>query len=176
MVKTKIGRIILGVLCVAALLAIPSAAAAQASTFVILFERVGEPELDVFGNPVPGTGAFMNPCTAEAVDVIGSTTITISQQVTRDGDVRTNIGAVTKGTGVGAVSAASYSFAESQQFTLRIPALGTAFDSTFSDKLWMNGARAIDNWSIRATFRVKVSTTGEILVTRESMTGDVCKG
>ena len=176
MVKTKIGRIILGVLCVAALLAIPSAAAAQASTFVIDFERIGEPELDVFGVPVPNTGAFWNPCTTEAVNVIGSTTITIWQTVTRDGDLRIDIGAVTKGTGTAPVSAASYSFAESQQFTLRIPALGTAFDSTFSDKLWMNGARAIDNWSIRATFRVKVSTTGQILVTRQSMTGDVCRG
>jgi hypothetical protein len=172
----RLERVILATLCAGVLLAIPSAAAAQTSTFVIPFERVGDPELDDAGVPIPNTGAFINPCTAEAVDVTGVSTVTISQSIDKNGDVRTNVGEVTKGLGIAQVSLVKYAFSDNQQFTLRIPAMGTAFESTFTDKFALKGFKSIDNWTIRATFRVKISATGEVLVNLVRMTGDVCRG
>lgn len=186
MFTKRIARTFLGVLSVALLVASSSSVSAQqSSTFVISFDRTGPPDLEN-GVPVPNTGAFQNPCTGEFVDATGTSTITVSQTIDKNGDVKTTVSEVTKGTGFGwttglggeqLFSGSSYVFSDSQQFRLIIPSMGTAFDSTFSDKFALKGQKSIDNWIIRAYFRVKVSATGQILVEQTRVTeGDVCKG
>jgi hypothetical protein len=177
-------------------LAIPALAAAQSSVFVQPFDRTGLPgtttitQIDPL-NPtqtitatVP-TGAFKNPCTLENVDVTGSTTITTLSTVDKFGVTKVDISVLTKGTGQGwtgsdhavrIISGAVYSFNDSQSFSFKLPLIGQEFVSDFSDKISMKGAKSIDNWTIRANFRVRVDSTGAVKVARISETGDVCKG
>ena len=181
----KVGTSILGAVCVAAFLAIPAPAAAQkGSTFVVTFDRSGTPGVDAAGNP---TGAFVNPCTNEFVDVFGSSAITISQVLDTKGNIKTTVNTSTKGTGSGWVvdpidptlklfTGATYGFSETQQFFVKV-GVGEAFESDFFDKLAMKGARSTDNWVIRARFRLKISETGEVLVNLVRLNdGDMCKG
>lgn len=202
---TTIGRIALGVLCAGMLLAAPTAASAQMSTsvtdlllydpdiivsweqdplvnssapsvFIVPFERVGPPVFDPITGEQTG-GAFINPCTAELVDVTGATTISIAQSLLNNGETKITVTSNTTGSGFGQTSGANYSFTEKQQFGVRaLLSPYQEFDSSFTDKFSLKGAKSIDNWSIRALFRLKVSTTGQILVSLTKLTGDVCKG
>ena len=152
----KINRI---ALCVAALLVLPTIASAQNSSFVVPFAQT-----------------FTNPCTNEIVDVSGSSTVTISERLMNDGSTSTAVSVTTKGTGRGQSSGVSYVFSENQNFTVKAVVIGEAFDSTFSDKLALRGAQSVDNWVVRAYFRLKIDATGRIMVSIERMTGDICKG
>jgi hypothetical protein len=184
MVSMKVGRIIGTALCGALLLALPQAAFAQSSTFVIPFERVGPPIFD----PVTGAaidGAFVNPCTFENVDVSGSSTVSISTSV-MNGVVKTSVGVVSKGTGTGwtfgadgvavILSGKTYVFTDTQQFTLKA-SLGDIVESDFFDKFNLKGTRSTDNWIIRARFRVKIGSNGQVQVSLVKLNdGDTCKG
>lgn len=175
MVSRTLNRALLGIVLGGVLLALPTAAAAQQnSTFVIPFSAVDA--RDALGNPIPGTGALQNPCTAEEVEVTGTSTVTLSTSVMPDGDTKISVGVVTKGTGIGLTSLGSYAFSESQQFVVRTPIIGPSFDSTFADKLSLKGAKSIDNWVVRAHFRLKVSDTGALQVVIDSVNADQCKG
>ncbi len=182
--------------CAIALLALPAVVAAQSSTFVIPFDRTGDPrtEIQLLPDPLdPGTlievpvdlGAFVNPCTIENVDVTGSSTISTLQTVDSKGNVKVNVSVRTKGTGRGwtganylsaVFSGATYNFDDNQQFSFRLPAVGQEFSSDFADKLAMRGAGSIDNWTIRAHFRIKVNAAGEVQVLMIKTTPDICKG
>lgn len=185
-------RLIVGLALV--LLALPAMAVAQSSTFVVEFNRTGTPGTTTVTttDPLTGlpttvvvdTGAFTNPCTAELVDVRGVTTISVAQSVDRFGQLKVNVSEVTKGTGAGWVlvnglqtfTGSTYAFNESQQFTFRLPSAGEAFSSDFADRLSMKGAKSVDNWVIRAHFRVKVNADGTVQVFMIKMNADNCKG
>jgi hypothetical protein len=193
MAGLKSRRFIFGLALV--LLALPAMAAAQSSTFVIDFNRTGTPGTATVTtiDPLTGlpttmtvdTGAFTNPCTAEFVDVLGRTTISTAQSIDKFGNLKVNVSEVTKGTGAGWVllngvqsfTASTYAFNENSQFTFRLPPSGSQeFTSDFSDKLAMKGAKSIDNWVIRAQFRIKVSADGTVQVFMIKMNADNCKG
>lgn len=191
----KSARFIVGLALV--LLALPAMAAAQSSTFVIEFTRAGTPGTATVTttDPMTGlpttitvdTGAFDNPCTTEFVDVRGTTTISTVQSIDRFGTVKVTVSEITKGTGAGwvpgtlgydnrIITGSSYAFNESQQFTFRLPTAGEEFSSDFSDKLAMKGAKSIDNWIIRAHFRIKVNADGTVQVLMIRTNADTCKG
>src|SRR4029453_5142563 len=82
-------------------LGIPAMAAAQSSTFIVPFDRSGEPGTSTTtqihplnGEPISvvvDTGAFLNPCTAEFVDVRGNSTISTSQTLDKFGVTKINV-------------------------------------------------------------------------------------
>ena len=180
----------------ALVLALPGMAAAQSSTFIIDFNRTGLPGTEVVTQIDPlnpsqtitttvATGAFVNPCTSQNVDVIGTSTISTVQSIDKFGQLKVSVSEVTKGTGTGWIGAdyatrtltgATYAFNENSQFTFRLPAAGAEFTSDFTDKLAMKGAKSIDNWVIRATFRIKVNADGTVQVFMIKMNADNCKG
>lgn len=181
-------------LCALALLALPGLASAQSSVFVEEFIRVGPPGTQAVETIDPltleattilvDTGAFVNPCTFENVDVRGTSTISTLQTVDKFGTVKVNVSVVTKGTGAGWIvmgvdpvfSGSTYSFNDSQQFTFKLPVAGQEFSSDFSDKLALKGAKSIDNWVVRAHFRIKVNADGTTQVFMIKMNADTCKG
>jgi hypothetical protein len=187
-------RFILGLALV--VLALPAMAAAQSSTFIVEFNRTGTPGTatvtttdPLTGQPITmivDTGAFRNPCTGEYVDVRGTSTISTNQTIDRFGTVKVVVSEVTKGRGAGWVldalgapvfTGSAYTFTESQQLTFRLPAAGEEFASDFADKIAMKGAKSIDNWIIRAHFRVKVNADGTVQVFLIKTTADpTCKG
>jgi hypothetical protein len=187
MLNRKVGATILSAFAIALLLAFPAAATAQqSSTFVVAFERSGPPGLDENGN---ATGALVNPCTLENVNVFGSSAITISQSVDRFGNLKVSVGTVTKGTGEGWLpddvgnpifSTNTYVFKDTQAITVKEPPISStsqAFESDFFDKLSMKGTKSTDDWIMRARFRIKISADGTVLVNLIRVTdGDVCKG
>jgi hypothetical protein len=191
--------LLLGVIFAALLvLALPATASAQTSTFSIPFSRTGTPGtvlvpvLDPItgfqltdpttGQPVyevQQTGAFVDPCTKENVDVIGSTTLTITVSVNGSGQMKVSVGETTKGAGRGQTSGTIYSFSDSQQFSTQYsvgsdPTSITAV--TFGDKLFLRGAKSTDNWTIRTAFKIQINASGAVTSTKETLTGDVCKG
>ena len=193
MVTARISRFVVGV-AVATALAVPTIVTAQnGSTFVVEFDRTGPPEFEI--DPVTGQqiqvgGAFLNPCTKEFVDVLGATTITIVDTLDNKGNRKIDVKTVTKGTGAGwtaidpitllqMFSGKVYAFSESQSFIVKAPVgtLSQAFESDFFDKIAMKGAGKIDNWMIRARFRIKIAADGTIMVNLVRLTqGDGCKG
>ena len=211
MIATKSRRPLVGIASVVILLGLPAIAAAQASTFVLPFDRTGTPGqecaqaidpisglpvVDANGNPVVqchAIGAFVDPCTGQNVDVTGSTTLSISTNVTGSNQLKVSVGEVTKGNGVGwdplqpylvgvnpnPLTANTYSFAENQQFNTQFTINGdptSITSSTFSDKLFMKGSKSLNNWTIKATFTIKVNGQGVVTGVTSSLTGDVCKG
>jgi hypothetical protein len=206
MTAFKPRRFIVGILSVAALFASPSIAAAQSktSTFTITFDRTGTPRTEtaqvidpVTGQPVvdPVTGlvltttrpagAFVNPCTAENVDVLGSTNVSVTASTNLKGVLKVAVGESTKGTGSGWTGTSSldavfsgntYTFNDSQQFTTNTVA-GQLQSSDFTDKFTMRGRGALDNWIIRVTMTLTIDALGNATVTIKSMTADpTCKG
>jgi hypothetical protein len=187
MLNRKVGATILSAFAIALLLAFPAAATAQqSSTFVVAFERSGPPGLDENGN---ATGALVNPCTLENVNVFGSSAITISQSVDRFGNLKVSVGTVTKGTGEGWLpddvgnpifSTNTYVFKDTQAITVKEPPISStsqAFESDFFDKLSMKGTKSTDDWIMRARFRIKISADGTVQVNLIRVTdGDVCRG
>jgi hypothetical protein len=185
MARMKTASLIAAAACFAAILAVPQTASAQ-STFIVPFDRLGLPGVDANGNP---TGAFDNPCTFEFVDVTGSSTISSTTSVSKQNVRTTNVNIATKGTGAGWVDAdplldglqyglftgSTYVFSESQTFTIK-QQNGTLTDSVFTDKLSMKGVQSIDNWVIRARFRIKIGPDGSVQVSVDKMNEGVCKG
>lgn len=164
MVRTRVGRIGLGLVFAVGLATVSSGLLALAPTTVVVpFERSGPQVLDANGLPI--AGGFFNPCTSELVDVTGSSTITLTDVLLNNGERRTTIDVDTTGTGVGQLSQVIYPFREDQSFNVKRPISGgLAFESVFTDKIRMRGPGNIDDWTLRATFRIKVNDLGEVLV------------
>jgi hypothetical protein len=156
---SKLRRSLVGLFLLAALLALPTLAAAASSSFIVPFAMT-----------------LMDPCTNELVDITGASTVTIAETVDKNGQTKTAVSVTTRGTGVGQVSLAQYPFTENQNFTVKAAVIGEAFDSAFSDKLSLKGPGSVDNFVVRAFFRIKIDTLGNIQVSIENMNSDVCKG
>ena len=195
MVSISTRRIVTALACFILVGLLPASAAAQTSTFVIDLTRTGTPGTEQVTILDPqtlqpvlvtrDTGAFDNPCTLELVDVSGSSTIATTQSVDKFGNLKVAVGVTSTGTGSGWLPAAdgsqlftgaTYVFTENQQFTFRLPAIGVAFSSDFTDKLVMKGNKSTDNWILRANFRIKVSETGQVQVLLIKTNEGVCKG
>jgi hypothetical protein len=152
-------RSIVALFSLAALLAAPAMAAAANSSFIIPFNLT-----------------LLDPCTGELVSVSGASTVTIAETVDKTGQTKTAVSVTTKGTGLGQVTGNSYPFSENQNFTVKAAVIGESFDSAFSDKLSLKGPGSIDNFVVRAFFRIKIDALGNIQVVIENMNSDVCKG
>jgi len=109
-----------------------------------------------------------------------------SRTTDRVGTVRVVVSEVTKGTGAAWVrdalgapvfTGSTYTFTESQQLMFRLRALGKEFGSDFADKIVMKGAKRIDNWVVRAHFRIKVNADGTVQAFMIKSTADsTCMG
>jgi hypothetical protein len=152
-------RSLVGLFSLVALLAAPVMAAAANSSFIIPFNLT-----------------LLDPCTNELVSVTGASTVTIAETVDSKGQTKTAVSVTTKGTGIGTVTGNSYPFSENQNFTVKAAVIGEAFDSAFSDKLSLKGPGSVDNFVVRAFFRIKIDALGNIQVLIENMNSDVCKG
>lgn len=185
-------------------LLVPVAAAAQ-TTVQIPFDRTGEPgtttvtQVDPL-NPsqtvtvtVP-TGAFINPCTVEYVDVLGISTVTSTQTIDKFGFMKVSVSIKTTGSGLGITdddgdltngghtgtpSGAAYNFVETQSLQFRLPVANLEtkeFISEFIDKITMRGNQSIDNWTVRARFRIKVNAAGVVTTFLVKMEEGACRG
>ena len=190
----KSQRFIVGLALV--VLALPAMVAAQkSSTLIVPFDRTGTPGTKTVTtiDPLTGqqttmivdTGAFVNPCTFEFVDVLGTTTIQTLQTLDKFGTMKVNVSEVSKGTGAGWVAdplgapiftGSTYAFNENQQFVFRLPTAGLEFASDFTDRLTMRGAKSTDNWTVRARFRIRIDAAGNVTASIIKLDGDVCKG
>jgi hypothetical protein len=176
-------------------LGLPSMAAAQSSTFIITFDRSGtpghkiidlvDPMTGVVTQTVVDTGAFVNPCTLENVDVRGTSTISTVQTVDKFGTLKVSVSEVSKGVGAGWLpapdgtqlfTASRYAFNDSQSFVFQFPYVGEEFSSDFSDKFALRGTKSVDNWVFRAHFRIRVSSAGVVQVFMIKTSDGVCKG
>lgn len=201
MVRTKYFRRALSIASLALL--VPIVAAAQI-TVQVPFDRTGEPgtttvtQVDPL-NPsqivtvtVP-TGAFINPCTVEYVDVTGVSLVQTTQTIDKFGFLKVSVSVKTSGSGLGIAdndgdftnggytglpTGSAYNFVETQSLSFRIPQLtGTKeFTSEFIDKITMRGSGSIDNWVVRARFRIKVNAAGAVQVFLVKMEEGACRG
>jgi len=177
MASSKIGPITIAALAVAALFTAPLAAQKTGTlTTVTTVDRSGPAELDASGNPVPGTGAVLNPCTGEKVNILGTMTTTSSQYMDNQGFIRTDVSVVSKGTGTGVSFGTLYPFNESQAFNVKSDPTSFDFVSTFSDKIGLRGPKALDNWVVRATMKITILPDGTVKNELVRVTSDVCKG
>ena len=202
MVATKYFRRALSTAFLALL--VPVAAAAQ-TTVTIPFDRTGPPgsmtttQVDPL-NPsqtiivtVP-TGAFINPCTVEYVDVTGNSVVTSSQSVDKFGFMKVSVNIKTTGSGLGITdddgdmttggytgtpSGSAYNFVETQSLQFRLPVTNLQtkeFVSEFTDKITMRGSQSTDNWVVRARFRIKVNAAGVVQTFLVKMEEGACRG
>lgn len=190
MLNHKVGAALLVALFIVGV-TFPMNAAAQSgtSTFLVPFERSGYPQLDDAGLPIEGTGAFLNPCTLEYVDVFGSSAISIAQSLDKYGNLKVSVSTLTKGTGTGwlpdpfgnqVLSGKTYVFRDTQSISIKQPPLSSGsqeFESDFFDKISMRGAGKTDNWMFRARFRIRIAADGTVQVNLVRITeGDGCRG
>jgi hypothetical protein len=177
MVSLKIGRIIVAALAVAACFIAPLAAQKAGSlTTVLVIDRSGPPQLDEFGNVIPNTGALSNPCTFEKVNLTGSMTITTLQTLDNQGNIKTDVGVVSKGIGTGVTTGNLYPFNENQSFSVKLDPGSLEFFSTFTDRLSMKGPKSADNWVARAIAKLSVLADGTVKADIVRITSDNCKG
>lgn len=167
MTTKRAGCMLLAAVCVGALLGSPGNAAAQTSVFIN----------DYVDRPV------FNPCTTETVLLSGTVTTTITVSLTGSDQLRVDVDAVDKGTGVGTnpliVPPNTYSFSDSQHFDAKftIPSDPASItESSFSDKLFLKGAKALDNWMVKRTIKLHINANGVATVAGITLDSDTCKG
>ena len=153
---------LVGVVLVGALLAIAGSAAAQ----------VVQQSFDI---------QVVNPCTGNnIVEVTGVETTSITTKVGGSGNLHVSISDVFKGTGVDILDATkTYVYSDNEQFSsdVAIPVdPNVPGDITFTAKLFMKGAKALDNWTTKATIVFKVNANGIVTKSSTILSGDVCKG
>ena len=151
-----------GLLGVAALVALPTAASAQ----------IIQQNFNI---------QVVNPCTGNnIVQVTGIETTSISTKVSGSGNLHVTISDVFKGTGVDLLDATkTYTYSDNEQFSSDVPVpvdptvLGNI---SFTAKLFMKGSKALDNWTTKATVTFKVNANGIVTKDITAFSGDVCKG
>ena len=159
---TRIGRTLVGCLCLTALLASPQPAAAQASPTRIV------------NTQIPFALTIVNPCTLESVDINGLGQLTIFVNADSNGGIHLKISSVTKGTGVGQITLTNYAFSENTEASANF-APGQQQEATFSDKLRLRGAKALDNYDVKTLTHVTVNADGSITAFVDNFTS-VCRG
>lgn len=154
---TRVPRIGLGIIIAVGLTAASNITQALAPTVVVVpFERSGPQVLDANGLPI--AGAMFNPCTGELVDVSGSTAITVTEALLTNAVRRRTFDIETTGSGAGRSSGGLYPISEDQAFDV----IGSLTESAFTDKIHMTGAGNVDDWTLRATFRLRLNDLGGV--------------
>src|SRR5947199_160347 len=121
----------------------------------------------------PFSTSVLNTCTNETVDVSGVQTITSNFKVDNSGGIHINFGIVSKGTGMGQVTATNYPFSENDLFNVQ--ATSGASEFTIRIKLRMKGPGSIDNWDMIQMLRMTVTANGDITSSIDSTTTN-CRG
>ncbi|PYQ82885.1 MAG: hypothetical protein DMG03_15975 [Acidobacteria bacterium] len=155
MIATKVGRSI-GILCAVVVCALPKAASAQSTT-----------------TTVPFSTSILNTCTNELVDMNGLQTITSNFKFDNAGGLHINFGIVSKGAGVGQVTATNYPFSENDLFNVQ--ATSGAGEFTIRIKMRMKGPGSIDNWDMIQMLRMTVTANGDVTSSIDSTTTN-CRG
>ena len=155
MIATKIARSI-GILCAVVVCALPKAASAQSTT-----------------TTVPFSTSILNTCTNELVDMNGLQTITSNFKFDNAGGLHINFGIVSKGAGVGQVTATNYPFSENDLFNVQ--ATSGSGEFTIRIKMRMKGPGSIDNWDMIQMLRMTVTANGDITSSIDSTTTN-CRG
>lgn len=167
MTTKRVGCMLAAAVCVGTLLGSPSNASAQTSVFVNDYSDV----------------PIFNPCTTETVLLTGTVTTTVTVALTGSDQLRVDVDVVDKGTGVGTnpviVPPNTYSFADSQHFDVKftVPSDPTSItESSFSDKLFLKGAKSLDNWMVKMTVKLHINANGVPTVAGITHESNVCKG
>lgn len=162
MTAATLRRFLVGSSFTAAVLAVPTGAAAQVIQQNFSIQVV-------------------NPCTGNnIVQVDGIETTSITTRVSGSGSVRFDISDVFKGTGVDLLDATkTYTYSDNEQFSTNAPIPvdpNNPGDISFTAKLFMKGSKALDNWTTKATVTFKVNSNGTVTKNVTLFSGDVCKG
>jgi len=155
LIASKVGRSI-GILFAVVVCSFPKAASAQSTT-----------------TTAPFSASILNTCTNETVDVSGAQTITSNFKFDNSGGLHINFGIVTKGTGVGQVTATNYPFSENDLFNVQ--ATSGAGEFTIRIKMRMRGPGSIDNWDMTQMLRLTLTADGVVTSSIDSTTTN-CRG
>jgi hypothetical protein len=155
MIASEVGRSI-GILFAVVVCSFPKAASAQSTT-----------------TTAPFSASILNTCTNETVDVSGVQTITSNFKFDNSGGLHINFGIVTKGTGVGQVTATNYPFSENDLFNVQ--ATSGAGEFTIRIKMRMRGPGSIDNWDMTQMLRLTLTADGVVTSSIDSTTTN-CRG
>jgi len=155
LIASKVGRSI-GILFAVVVCSFPKAASAQSTT-----------------TTAPFSASILNTCTNETVDVSGVQTITSNFKFDNSGGLHINFGIVTKGTGVGQVTATNYPFSENDLFNVQ--ATSGAGEFTIRIKMRMRGPGSIDNWDMTQMLRLTLTADGVVTSSIDSTTTN-CRG
>jgi|SRR5882672_1581390 len=155
LIASKVGRSI-GILFAVVVCSFPKAASAQSTT-----------------TTAPFSASILNTCTNETVDVSGAQTITSNFKFDNSGGLHINFGIVTKGTGVGQVTATNYPFSENDLFNVQ--ATSGAGEFTIRIKTRMRGPGSIDNWDMTQMLRLTLTADGVVTSSIDSTTTN-CRG
>ena len=170
MIRTKVGGSLIAVLVTIGLLALPNAAAAQASGMTTIINAV-VPFTSTLGGLV---SPITNPCTGIPVDITGLTDITLMANANAAGGITLKLSAVTKGQGVEQGTGFIYSFSENTQATF-VTSAGVRSDQTLTEKLRLKGAKALDNWDVKELIHVTINADGSMTSSVDNLTA-VCRG
>jgi len=162
MTATTLRQSLVGVVFTGALLALPVGAAAQ----------IVQQNLDF---------QVVNPCTGNnIVQVTGVETTSITTKVSGSGNLHVTISDVVKGTGADSTDPSmTYTYSDNEQFSSDVPIPVDPTmpgNITFTAKLFMKGAKALDNWTAKATVVFKVNASGVVTKDSTFFSGDMCKG
>jgi hypothetical protein len=155
MTANKVRRSI-GILFGVVVCAFPKAASAQSTT-----------------TTAPFSASILNTCTNEAIDVSGVQTITSNFKFDNAGGLHISFGIVSKGTGVGQVSATNYPFSENDLFNVQAPSGAGEF--TIRIKMRLRGPASIDNWDMIQMLRLTLTPDGVVTSSIDSTTTN-CRG
>jgi hypothetical protein len=156
MITSKVGRSI-GILFAAVVVcAFPKAASAQSTT-----------------TTAPFSASILNTCTNETIDVSGVQTITSNFKFDNSGGLHISFGIVTKGAGVGQVTATNYPFSENDLFNVQ--ATSGAGEFTIRIKMRMRGPGSIDNWDMTQMLHLTINADGVVTSNIDSTTTN-CRG
>ena len=156
MITTKAARSFGILFAVVVVCAFPKAASAQSTT-----------------TTAPFSTSILNTCTNEMVDVSGVQTITSNFKFDNACGLHINFGIVTKGTGVGQVTATSYPFSENDLFNVQ--ATNGASEMTIRIKVRMKGPGSIDNWDMTQMLHLTIAADGSVTSNIDSITPN-CRG
>ena len=155
MIADKVRRSI-GILFAVVVCAFPKAASAQSTT-----------------TTTPFSTSILNTCTNEMVDVSGVQTITSNLTFDNSGGLHINVGIVSKGTGVGQVTATNYPFSENDLFNVNGNSGASEF--TIRIKMRLKGPGSIDNWDMIQMLHLTVNANGFVTSRIDSTTTN-CPG
>jgi hypothetical protein len=143
MMRMRIGNSFFAILVMtAAVLALPTAAAAQSAT-----------------TDIPFSTQVLNTCTGEMVNITGVQTTTSLTKIDNSGGFHISLAMVTKGTGIGVDTGTSYPYQENDLFKVYLGSSGSAM-TTIRMKSRLKGPGSIDNWDLTFMVHLTINANG----------------